>query len=371
MKDLNQKLKNLPNSSGIYFMKNAQGKILYIGKAKNLKNRVRSYFRKNQDLKTRFLVEKIEDIDIFETRNEIEAFILESQQIQAYQPMYNIQLKDNRSYPLLAISKSDPFPRLSLLRSRELSSEQEVYGPFRSSNIVFSLLFIAEEFFALRTCRHKIPFPLNKKLPNVPCIRFSLQKCFAPCLGKQSPEDYQKNLKEFKAFLEKKTKQKAFLKKIDKLHFTSQNHKLSASREELLQALEALSETQKILLLNNIDVDIITSSQTETHIFFLALSFKKGQLISKSHSSSIKKESFEESVFDFLGQNYLSLQNSPFKILFDFEIENVSFLEEIFKNLLGFKPQILKNSKSWNDVLSLARQNLMFEMEQFKDERGS
>jgi len=191
-----EKVKLLPLTSGVYLMKNAKEKIIYIGKAVSLRKRVQSYFCKSTGArsKTDLLVADIVDIDIIETASEAEALILEASLIKQYQPKYNIDLRDDKSYPFIQITNEE-FPRISIERPKKRKEGFEYYGPYVNAGLIREALSIIRKIFPFRVCE---PFPKKE------CLDYHIELCEAPCIGKVSKREYKINVKNVRLILEGK-----------------------------------------------------------------------------------------------------------------------------------------------------------------------
>ncbi len=184
---LDEKLKNLPVSPGVYLHKDEAGKILYVGKAKNLRNRVRSYFQsgRGHDRKTRELVRRIRDLEFIVTDNEVEALVLESNLIKQHKPRYNILLKDDKQYPHLKLTVNEPFPRVMI--TRRIQRDGALYfGPFLPASLARRTIDLINRTFQLRTCDIEI----DGRLPR-PCLEYHIKRCLGPCVkGLCTPDEY-------------------------------------------------------------------------------------------------------------------------------------------------------------------------------------
>src|SRR6476661_8511854 len=205
MMTLAEKLKSLPVSAGIYLHKNAYGKIIYVGKAKNLRNRVRQYFQssRNQDAKTRQLVKRIADFEFIVVDNEVEALVLESNLIKKHKPHFNVLLKDDKQYPHLKMT-NEPFPKVVITRkiTRDGSS---YYGPFLPATLARKTLNLVNRAFQMRTCEIEI----DGKLPR-PCLEYHLKRCLGPCVkGLCTQDEYLEAAEDVKTLLEGKNKELA------------------------------------------------------------------------------------------------------------------------------------------------------------------
>jgi len=194
--DIKYKIKSIPLTSGVYLMKNSSGKVIYVGKAVTLRKRVQSYFRKSKGAlsKTDLLVSKIDDIDTIETDSEAEALILEASLIKKYNPKYNVELRDDKSYPLIEIT-GEEFPRISVERPHKRKKSSKYYGPYVKVGLIREALAIIRKIIPFRTCD---PFP-NKE-----CLDYHIGLCDAPCIDNISKKDYAKNIRNVCLILEGK-----------------------------------------------------------------------------------------------------------------------------------------------------------------------
>ena len=233
---------NIPPHSGIYIMKDDKGNILYIGKAKNLKNRVKSYFVKNQNYKTQKLVEKIKDIEFVLTDNEEEAFLLESNMIKRYRPAYNIELKDQQRYTYLRITNEE-FPRLMVARrtrAGEFLGGGHVYGPFTHGSSKMLSIGLLRKTFKIRIC---------KRLPKEACLEYHLGNCEAPCQFKDAQKQYTKHIADLEAILKGKRRLEDFVTKLEEeMKEASSNRQYEHAKDirETLQRLQNLQTKQKM-----------------------------------------------------------------------------------------------------------------------------
>ncbi|HEX6126333.1 MAG TPA: GIY-YIG nuclease family protein, partial [Pyrinomonadaceae bacterium] len=205
MGELREKLKSVPVAAGIYLHKNAAGKILYVGKAKNLRNRVRQYFQssKNHDAKTRRLVRSIVDFEFIVVDNEVEALVLESNLIKKHKPRFNVLLKDDKSYPHLKLT-NEPFPKIVITRRIERDGAN-YYGPFLPAALARKTLNLVNRAFQLRTC----DIDIDGKLPR-PCLEYHLKRCLGPCVkGLCTQDEYQEAARDVRTLLEGKNKELA------------------------------------------------------------------------------------------------------------------------------------------------------------------
>jgi len=197
---LQRRLDSLPIEPGVYLMKNARNQILYVGKAVNLKNRVRSYFQsgRGHSPKVRALVSQISDLEIITTRNEVEALVLESNLIKHHQPYYNALLKDDKSYPFLKLTTHENFPRLLVVRERH-NDGARYFGPYAGASAIRETLAIVNRHFQLRTGTDSVM--ANRRRP---CLQYQIKRCPAPCVYSVPQEEYRRSVDEVALFLEGK-----------------------------------------------------------------------------------------------------------------------------------------------------------------------
>ncbi|MDI6734031.1 MAG: excinuclease ABC subunit UvrC [Patescibacteria group bacterium] len=252
--------KKLPETPGVYLMKNAQGEILYIGKAGNLKRRVSSYFERAHDLRIEKLVQEIQKIDYKKTDSALEALILESELIKKYQPPYNIKEKDDKSFLYVEIT-SEEFPRVLLVRGKELASAKssKIYGPFVSAVNLKEALRILRRIFPWNTHPEK---SVNKS--KRPCFDYEIGLCPGACIGAVDKNAYLGNIRRFKLFLE--GKKKKIIKSLeDEMKKQSKNLKFEKA-EKIKRQIFALKHIQDIALINDNDVENLRIKNQELRI---------------------------------------------------------------------------------------------------------
>jgi len=230
--DLKTIIQALPLASGVYLMKDGKGKVIYIGKAVSLRKRVQSYFRKTaQFLKTEKLVEEINSIDTIETNSEAEALILEASLIKKYQPKYNVDLRDDKTYPLIEITDED-FPKISIVRPRHKKQRARYFGPYVNAGLIREALTIIRKIFPFRTCRC---------LPPKECLDYHLGLCDAPCIGNITKRDYAKNIRHVCLILEgKKDKLYKDLQKEMEILSQQKKYEKAAKARDQLRSIGAL-----------------------------------------------------------------------------------------------------------------------------------
>lgn len=278
---LKEKLRDLPSKPGIYQYKDKNGTIIYVGKAKNLKNRVKSYFStKKHNAKTTALVEKIYDLELIITDNEIEALVLENNLIKNLKPRYNINLKDDKSFPYIKIT-NEPFPQIYYTREI-LRDGSKYFGPFTEVKSMKNTLDLLKKIFKIRSCRYFIDQKVIDQKKVKLCLDFHIKKCNGPCEGLQSEIDYNKSIKQIIQILKGKTEE-IIAELSDEMNNLSSNLKFESAAEirDRIEQLRVYSNRQKVVTVDNIDRDIIAIASEDKDAACTILNIRDGKLIGK------------------------------------------------------------------------------------------
>ncbi len=345
-------ISRLPNEPGCYLYKNSEGTIIYVGKAKNLKKRVSSYFNKvHDDEKTKALVKNISKIDFIVTNSEAEALLLENNLIKKHSPKYNLDLRDSKSYSVIEVT-SEEFPRLLSSRTeriKERKKDLKVFGPFTSGKGRDDLLQTLNKTFKLRTC---------KKLPKKKCIRYDLGLCSAPCINKISKKDYLEDVngavmvlkgKNSELIKELKTKMKKASEK--------KNFEKALSLRDKISAIEYLNEKQNVERNKNYDEDILNYIVKDKKVYLLVFNVHKGILENKSsYEFEYESDSDEDFLESFLIQ-YYDENKIPKKIILP--VFPSDSLIQALTLKKGGKVEIIKPQKGeLHDLLLLVKKNV-------------
>lgn len=267
----------LPEKPGVYLMHDASGKVIYVGKAVVLKNRVRSYFRNlaSHTPKVKAMVAKIAEIETIVTSSEVEALILECNLIKKYRPRYNISLKDDKTYPYLKVTMQEDFPRLYVTR-RQLRDGARYYGPYADAGAMHATVKLLRSMFPLRTCR--------KMNPDRPCLNYHIKRCLAPCAGYISKADYHKMIKSICMVLDGRTTELGRDLK-QQMQEAADNYAFeeAARLRDQLQAVARLNEAQKAVTNNGGDMDIFGLGQDMTGLCVQLFFVRKGKLIGRDN----------------------------------------------------------------------------------------
>ncbi len=366
--------KKIPSNPGIYLMKDRTGKIIYIGKAKNLKNRINSYRNLNQKntinnkdknfWKTQILINKVQDIDFILTDNEVEAFLLESNLIKRYRPVFNIELKDQQRYTYLKITE-EKFPRLLVARRNRRGDFQgpkgDVIGPFVYGSSRFLSLGILRKLFKVRICN---------RLPKKPCLEYFIHNCDAPCINNISEEKYLENIKLLKDILNKKNGLENFIANLKtemNVESKKQNYERAKEIRDTLKTIEPLLINQKMDLKNRrneeyigIKTDILSGV---SHI----LIFKRVNGVISDQKKYYYELIGDNNFSTFLLQYYTTSPQIPYKIYVNEIPESKRTLEVALEKLSNHRVKIIKVTYSVNnekkDLMNLILKNLSIQIE--------
>ena len=264
----------LPNRPGVYLMHDSNGRVIYVGKAKNLNNRVHSYFRSSgrQSVKVETLVSRVEDIETIMTDSEIEALILECNLIKKYKPRYNIMLRDDKTYPYLKITLQEEFPRMYITR-RVVKDGGKYYGPYPDVGALRGTMKLLRSLFPVRNCRN-----MNQERP---CLQYHIKRCLAPCAGKISREEYGELIKSICLVLDGKTQElRKNLKQSMQNAAESYEFEQAARYRDQLQAVNRLEESQKAVLEGG-DMDVVGYAADKFNVCLQVFFVRGGKLIGR------------------------------------------------------------------------------------------
>ncbi|MEJ7624710.1 MAG: excinuclease ABC subunit UvrC [Pyrinomonadaceae bacterium] len=337
-----EKLKSLPTDAGIYIHKNAAGKIIYVGKAKNLRNRVRSYFHssRNHDAKTRQLVRHIDDFEFIVVDNEVEALVLESNLIKKHKPRFNVFLKDDKSYPHLKLT-NEAFPKVVVTR-RIVRDGSSYYGPFLPATLARNTLNLINRAFQLRTCEIEI----DGKLPR-PCLEYHLKRCLGPCVkGLCTPAEYIEAANDVKILLDGKNKElgKSLEQRMWRFSEDGQ-YELAARYRDLHRTVLALSEQQKMAVTADRDVDIIGFYRENRRLALQLFTMREGRIVGRREffwEDLVEDDSFNAG--EFLGEvlaQYYSTDYVPLEIHVPQDFNDRDILERALTERRGRRVKIL------------------------------
>jgi len=343
---------HVPTNPGIYLMKDSDGKIIYIGKAKNLKNRVKSYFNKNQNYKTQKLVQKISDVEFVLTDNESEAFLLESNMIKKYRPRFNIELKDQQRYTYLRIT-DEKYPRLLVARRTrdgKFLGKGKTFGPFTQGSSKLLTIGTLRKSFQIRIC---------KTLPKKVCLEYHLGNCEGPCEFKDAQKMYSDHVAALEDVLKGKNQTKIFTKKLEEeMHQAAKLQQFERAKDirDTLVRLGSLQTKQKMEYVENSDEEY----------FGIGIQEHSATVMNFRMINGVIRDS-DKFFFDLVGDNsftnflfqYYSTHKIPKFILVSELPENKKLLESLLSEQSGFNVQILTPTKGKKkDIIDLILKNI-------------
>ena len=336
MFNIEEELKKLPAKPGVYIMHDKNDKIIYVGKAISLKNRVRQYFRKTN--KTKRIENMVSLIDHFEyivTDNEAEALILECNLIKKNMPKFNVLLKDDKTYPYIKVNVKAEYPDVYITR-RILNDGAKYFGPYANSGSAKEMVEFIKSKFKIRQCK-------SFKYKDRPCLNYHIKKCMAPCMGYISREDYMKQINEIIDVLEGKTDK--IIKQIDyEMEEASKNlqfEKAAYLRDKKI-AIERISEKQKVSNISENDIDVIGLAKSNTRVCVEIFFVRKSKMVGREHFflDDLVDEEPKEILSSFIKQYYLDRPILPNKIMLREEIDDKEILQELFSQRAGRKVEI-------------------------------
>jgi excinuclease ABC subunit C len=329
-------LNSVPEQPGCYLMKDQEGKVIYIGKAINLRHRVRSYFHASaqKNPRTSVLVAKIRDIEWIIVKSELEALILEMNLIKEYQPHFNVQLKDDKRYPYIKIHWADPFPRVSVTRKVDKDGSR-YYGPYINVWAVNQTMDLLRKIFPYLTCNRTITGDDQRA-----CLYYDIQLCTAPCIGRISQEDYREMIKELGAFLNGRTDN--IIKRLEedmRQASADLKYERAAQLRDTLDAVQRIVEEQRIISTKFTDSDVIALADLENDACIQVFFIRGGKLTGREYFlvENIDKTADQDLLAEVIKQFYDQAPNIPPEILLPREIEEAKIINQWLKSQRGGK----------------------------------
>ena len=377
MFNLEEELKKLPASPGVYLMHNNRDEIIYIGKAISLKNRVRQYFQssRNKTAKIEQMVSHIAWFEYILTDSELEALVLECNLIKEHRPRYNTMLKDDKSYPYIKATVSEDFPRLLFSRDMKKDGKSRYFGPFTSAGAVKDTLELIHKLYRIRTCSRRLPEDTGKERP---CLNYHIKQCDAPCQGYISREEYGKAVNEVLRFLN--GNYDTVLGELEeKMNAASEALEFERAIEyrELISSVKKVAQKQKITDSSGEDRDVLAVASQEEDAVVQVFFIRGGRLIGRDHFylKITKGESASEILNSFILQYYAGTPFIPGELMLQDEVEDQELLETWLTSKRGQKVTLKVPKKGTKEKLvELARENakmvLTKDKERLKREEG-
>ena len=337
--ELKNKAATLPLAPGVYIMRDKNDKVIYVGKAKKLKNRVSQYFVNtvSHTPKTRLMVSHIDHFDVIVAASEFEALVLECSLIKRYLPKYNILLKDDKGYPYLRLNMKEIYPRITMV-SKIADDGAGYYGPYGSRGVTQDLMEAIRLMLKLPDCKREFPRDIGKDRP---CLNYHMNQCAGWCIEGKSSVEYRALAEQARQLLIGNYKTVAadikqqMLEAADNLEF-----ELAANLRDRLKAVEVLSKKQLVTAGTLADTDVIGYAQTETKACFAVLHFSGGNLLDKDYEVLSIPDDKEAAVSSLLKQYYLSRGLAPKRVLLPFEIEDAELFSQMLEQKFGRKPHL-------------------------------
>jgi excinuclease ABC subunit C len=359
---ISAKVPHLPESPGVYLWKDREGRVLYVGKAKRLRSRVRSYLASDRadSVKTQALVRLAEDVDTIVVPTEAHALILENNLIKEHRPRFNIQLRDDKTYPYIKVSIHEPFPRVIVTR-RFTSDGSRYFGPYTDVGAMRRALNVVRRLFTVRSCHYDLPHDA----PERACLDYHIGRCLAPCVGLQSEPDYRAMIDEVVLFLDGRADE--VVRRVrERMRLASEHLEFerAAQLRDALSHLERMEEPTVVLEVEGGDRDVIGFARDGDDACVTILRVREGRLLARDHRflESVEGEDDATILSAFLARTYLTAGERASELLVPIDFEDRALLEESLGSTVIRVPQ----RGPRRDLVSLAEQNARHLLEEFK-----
>jgi len=370
MNDLKTKLQNIPARPGVYLFKNNKSDVLYVGKAKILRNRIRSYFQKSRpvDPRLQIMVKKIADLEFIVTDSEIEALILEANLIKEHKPRYNINLKDDKSFPFIRITNEE-FPQVFPTR-KIIRDGSQYFGPYTNVKDMRFALTTLKRIFTIRSCKFDLNDETIAKDKVQLCLDYYIKKCKGPCQGLQKKSDYERTIEAVRQFLRGKTDELLSDLTTEMNQLSSVQAYEDAGRiRDNIEALEKYRNTQKVVLGNRRDRDIFAMVKEDDDACSVIFKIREGKIVGRMHfymSGTLHKEK-EEVLEHFINQYYSNTMEIPQEVFLPYEISELSITGKWLSSLVNHDVKITIPQKGdKKKLLEMCTKNAHYLLEELK-----
>ena len=371
MFDIQEQLKKLPAEPGVYLMKDENDKVIYVGKAISLKNRVRQYFQssKNHTSKVKSMVKNIYKFEYIITDSELEALILECNLIKQYRPKYNVLLRDDKTYPYIKVTLNEDYPRVLKVR-QVIKDKAKYFGPYTNTTAVNDTLEIIRNIYPIRTCNIDIEKAIKNKVR--PCLNKHIKKCVGPCTGEVSKDDYKKMIEEIILFLSGKEEKLIELLK-EKMNKCAAdfNFEDAAMYRDKIKSLEDMIQKQKIDLgTSDLNQDVIAMARAHDEACVQVFFIRNGKIVGREHYilEGVMDSSRESILSSFVKQFYMTQDYIPKEIIIEDEVEDSFVLEEWLTSKKGQKVIIKVPQKGEKkSLVEMVRKNAVEYLEKFSN----
>ena len=361
----------MPDKPGVYIMRNKNDKIIYVGKAVVLKNRLRQYFQPSaaHTSKVRAMVENVTRFEYIVTDSEYEAFILECNLIKKYRPKYNVLLKDDKTYPYIKITLNEEYPRILTTR-RILKDGARYFGPYSSAAAVKETINLIKKIFPLRTCNRNLPKDIGKERP---CLNYYIKRCVGPCTGNVNKDEYRAMINDIIMFIN--GNQDFLIKRFTRqMKEAAENmeYEKAAMLRDRINSLKHVTEKQKVLSISETDQDAIACSREGPDICMQVFLVRSGRLIGKEHFMLVATEDTDmtELFTSFVKQYYNNREYIPKEILLQHEVEERDFLERWLTDKKGSRVYIHVPKRGHKlKLIEMVQKNSQIELQRYCDKR--
>ena len=371
MFDIQEHLKQLPAEPGVYLMKDKFDNIIYVGKAKILKNRVRQYFQssKNHSSKVKSMVKNIDKFEYIITDSELEALILECNLIKKYKPKYNVLLRDDKTYPYIKVTTNEDFPRVLKVR-KVIKDKAKYFGPYTNTTAVNDTLDIIKNIYPIRTCNIDIERAIKTNMR--PCLNLHIKRCVGPCTGNVTKEEYNKMIEEIILFLSGKEEKLIDILK-EKMNTCARdfNFEEAAIYRDKIKSLEDMMEKQKIdTSTSDLNQDVIAMARAHDEACVQVFFVRNGKIVGREHFilEGVMDSTRESILGSFVKQFYMEQEYVPKEIIIEDEIEDSFILSEWLSSKKGQKVTIRVPQKGEKkSLIEMVRKNAIEYLEKFSD----
>ena len=371
MFDIQEHLKQLPAEPGVYLMKDKFDNIIYVGKAKILKNRVRQYFQssKNHSSKVKSMVKNIDKFEYIITDSELEALILECNLIKKYKPKYNVLLRDDKTYPYIKVTTNEDFPRVLKVR-KVIKDKAKYFGPYTNTTAVNDTLDIIKNIYPIRTCNIDIERAIKTNMR--PCLNLHIKRCVGPCTGNVTKEEYNKMIEEIILFLSGKEEKLIDILK-EKMNKCAMdfNFEDAAIYRDKIKSLEDMMEKQKIdTSTSDLNQDVIAMARAHDEACVQVFFVRNGKIVGREHFilEGVMDSTRESILGSFVKQFYMEQEYVPKEIIIEDEIEDSFILSEWLSSKKGQKVTIRVPQKGEKkSLIEMVRKNAIEYLEKFSD----
>ena len=371
MLDIQEQLKKLPGEPGVYLMKDENDKIIYVGKAISLKNRVRQYFQssKNHSSKVKSMVKNIKSFEYIITDSELEALILECNLIKKYRPKYNVLLRDDKTYPYIKVTVNEDYPRVLKVR-KVLRDKAKYFGPYTNVEAVNDTLEVIRNIYPIRTCNVDIDRAIKNNMR--PCLNLHIKRCVGPCTGNVSKEEYNKMIEEIILFLSGKEEKliEILKEKMNKCSMEFNFEEAAIYRDKILNLQEMMQKQKIDVSTDDVNQDIIAMAYNDEEACVQSFFIRHGKIVGREHFIlEGTKDSTKESILgSFVKQFYMNAEYIPKEIIIESEIEDQVVMEEWLSNIKGQKVSIRVPQKGdKKSLISMVKKNAMEYLEKFSN----